>query len=65
MEKVREVEERAWHRMKFSVIIPLHNGERYLKECLDSALAQKGDFELELVVVENGSKDGSAKICDE
>jgi glycosyltransferase involved in cell wall biosynthesis len=51
--------------MKFSVIIPLHNGERYLKECLDSALAQKGDFELELVVVENGSKDGSAKICDE
>ena len=51
--------------MKFSVIIPVHNGEKYLNECIDSALAQKGDFERELVVVENGSTDGSGAICDE
>ncbi|WP_022765790.1 glycosyltransferase family 2 protein [Butyrivibrio sp. XPD2006] len=51
--------------MKFSVIIPVHNGEKYLNECLDSVLAQKGDFETELVVIENGSTDGSAAICDD
>ena len=51
--------------MKFSVIIPVHNGEKYLNECLDSVLAQKGDFETELVVVENGSTDNSAAICDD
>ena len=51
--------------MKFSIIIPVHNGEKFLNECMDSALAQKGDFETELVVVENGSTDGSASICDE
>lgn len=51
--------------MKFSIIIPVHNGEKYLNECMDSALAQKGDFETELVVIENGSTDGSVAICDE
>ena len=59
------MEKRARFAMKFSVIIPVHNGEKFLNECLDSVLAQKGDFETELVVIENGSTDGSAGICND
>lgn len=45
-----------------SVIVPVHNAERYLTKCLDSLLAQTyTDFELILVV--NGSTDSSAEIC--
>ena len=41
-----------------SVIIPNFNGKKYLKDCLDALLVQ--DFpSFEIVVVDNGSKDGS------
>ena len=41
-----------------SVIIPNFNGKKYLKECLDALLMQ--DFpSFEIVVVDNGSEDGS------
>ena len=44
--------------VKVSVIIPNFNGKRFLKDCLDSVLAQDyGDFEV--ILVDNGSKDGS------
>ena len=50
--------------MKFSIIIPVHNCEKYLDKCIESALAQKGDFEKELIIIENGSDDNSGLICD-
>lgn len=44
-----------------SVLIPVLNGEVFLEECLDSALAQ--DYEnLEFIVVDNGSTDATAEI---
>ncbi|MCM1312358.1 MAG: glycosyltransferase family 2 protein [Bacteroides sp.] len=47
-----------------SVIIPIYNVERYLRRCIDSILAQTfTDFEL--LLVDDGSKDGSGSICDE
>ncbi len=50
--------------MFFSVIVPVYNVEKYLVECLDSILAQSfKDFEL--IVVDDGAKDNSGKICDE
>lgn len=50
--------------MFFSVILPIYNVEKYLCECIDSILSQTfGDFEL--ILVDDGSKDGSGKICDE
>ena len=47
-----------------SIIVPVHNAERYLRECLDSALTQDfGDFEL--LCINDGSTDGSASILEE
>lgn len=50
--------------MKFSIIIPVYNVEKYLPACLDSILNQTyNDFEI--VLVDDGSKDSSGAICDE
>ena len=50
-------------KMKFSVLIPVYNTEKYLEECLQSVLNQTyQDFEI--VIVDDGSTDKSALICD-
>src|SRR5690606_27273688 len=49
---------------KVSVIIPVYNAEKYLRECIDSVLAQTFD-DFELLLINDGSTDGSGKICDE
>lgn len=47
-----------------SVIVPVYNAEKYLHRCVDSILAQTfTDFEL--LLIDDGSKDNSGKICDE
>ena len=49
---------------KLSVIVPIYNTEKYLRECIDSILMQTfTDFEL--ILVNDGSTDGSGAICDE
>lgn len=49
---------------KISVIIPVYNVEPYLKDCLLSV--QKQTFEdFEVILVNDGSKDNSGKICDD
>jgi glycosyltransferase involved in cell wall biosynthesis len=46
-----------------SVVVPVYNGERFLAECLDSLVAQ--DYPaVEIVVVDDGSTDGSAAIAE-
>ena len=46
-----------------SIIIPVYNTEEYLTYCLDSILTQ--DYtDYELILVDDGSTDGSADICD-
>lgn len=47
----------------FSVIIPVYNVEDYLRQCVDSVLAQ-GYANFEVVLVDDGSKDSSGAICD-
>lgn len=50
--------------VKISVIMPVYNAECYLKEAIESVLAQKYT-DYELLIVENGSSDQSLLICKE
>ena len=47
-----------------SVILPVHNAERYLRECIDSVLAQTLR-EIEVLCVDDASTDGSPAILAE
>ena len=50
--------------LKYSVIIPVYNVENYLPRCLDSLLAQNY-ADLEILLIDNGSKDQSGQICED
>lgn len=48
---------------RVSVVIPLYNHESYIAEAVESVLHQ-GDLVKELIVIDDGSQDGSARIMD-
>ena len=50
--------------MKYSIVVPVHNAEPYLRQCVESVLSQNVN-DLELVLVDDGSNDLSGEICDE
>ncbi len=49
---------------KLSIIIPVYNAEKYIRNCLDNILNQ-GFFDYECILVNDGSKDNSEAICSE
>lgn len=48
--------------VKVSVIVPIYNAEQYLEKCLDSIVAQTLS-DIEIILIDDGSTDGSAEIC--
>lgn len=48
--------------MKFSIVTPVYNGEKYIAETIESVLSQKGDFEIEYIVADGASTDGTVEI---
>lgn len=49
---------------KISIIVPVYNVERYLKECLDS-IQKQTLRDIEIICIDDGSTDSSAEILDE
>lgn len=49
---------------KISVIVPIYNAESYLEECIDSIIGQTYN-NLEVILVNDGSRDQSLQICKE
>lgn len=50
--------------MDVSVIIPVYNTEKYIETCVNSVLRQAANVSLEIILVDDGSTDSSASICD-
>lgn len=49
---------------QLSIIVPVYNVEKYLARCIDSILSQPF-IDYELLLIDDGSKDNSGRICDE
>lgn len=47
-----------------SVVVPIYNVQQYLEKCIDSIIAQTYT-NIEIILVDDGSKDGCPAICDE
>ena len=51
--------------MKISVITPVKNLENYISETIESVINQRGNFELEYIIMDGQSQDNTLKICEE
>lgn len=49
---------------KISVVVPVYNVQEYLKSCINSLLTQTLS-DIEIILVDDGSKDESGRICDD
>lgn len=49
--------------MDLSIVVPIYNVESYLEECLNSIEPILSNENVELILVNDGSEDGSENIC--
>lgn len=47
-----------------SIVVPVYKTEKYIRQCIDSILAQEYD-DFELILIDDGSPDSSGAVCDE
>ena len=53
------------YETKISVVIPVHNAQEYIRQCLDSILTGQGDIGLEVICVDDCSTDATPEILEE
>jgi glycosyltransferase involved in cell wall biosynthesis len=58
------MELKAMEQKTFSLVIPVYNVEKYLRQCIESVLHQNYN-NYECILVDDGSSDSSGAICDE
>lgn len=58
------MEEKVMSKPAVSVVVPVYNVEKYLRECLDSIINQTLK-DIEIILVDDGSPDNCPQICDE
>ncbi len=51
--------------IKISIIVPIYNSKKYLERCINSLVNQKKTKDYEIILIDDGSTDGSEAICDE
>jgi glycosyltransferase involved in cell wall biosynthesis len=51
--------------VKVSIVVTSYNHEKYIEQCLEAVLAQKGDFEMEIILGDDCSIDGTGYIMEE
>lgn len=54
---------RPYPSRRLSIGMPIYNGQAYMREAIDSLLAQKA-FDFELIISDNASTDGTQAICE-
>ena len=51
--------------MKINVVVTTYNHEKYLAQCLESILSQKGDFQMEVIIGDDASTDNTRQIAEQ
>ena len=51
--------------MKLSVFVVTYNQEQYIRQCLESIVMQKVNFDYEVIIGDDCSTDGTGAVCDE
>lgn len=49
---------------KLAIIVPVYNGEEFIEQCLNSLLGQKTTYTYQIILVNDGSTDGTAKVIE-
>ena len=52
-------------KILFSMIVPVYNVKSYLETCINSMLLCRRDIRYEIILIDDGSTDGSGVICDQ
>lgn len=47
------------------VVVPVYNVEKYMQKCIDSIVAQKTKYSVQIVIVDDGATDASGKLADQ
>ncbi len=67
MEVEPRIGQQASHGFDVSIVMAVYNSANYLRDAIDSVLSQDIGFcdHIQLILVDDGSSDGSSEICDE